>query len=131
MGTAELNQESFVLAVEDPYLDALIGTIEEPAGSRNAAEAGRLTIAWWDRHGTGPSCAELLDAMFAGIAWDEVIEDPARTLPERRAQVELLQRWLISYWARIGAIAFIPGHDDVVRPGRIHREPETERNADT
>lgn len=36
------------MAVEDPYLTALIGTIEEPAGSSTAAQAGRLTIAWWD-----------------------------------------------------------------------------------
>ena len=126
MGAAELNQESFVMAVEDPYLTALIGTIEEPAGSSTAAHAGRLTIAWWDTHGTGPSCAELLNAMFTSIAWDDVIEDPGRTLLERREQTELIQRWLISYWTRLGAIAFIPGHDDVVRPGRIYPEPETD-----
>lgn len=82
MGAAELNQESFVMAVEDPYLTALIGTIEEPGGSSTAAQAGRLTIAWWDTHGTGPSCAELLNAMFTSIAWDDDVVRPGRIYPE-------------------------------------------------
>lgn len=42
------------------------------------------------------------------------------TLVERYEQVELLQRWLISYWTRLGGIAFTPGRDDVVRPGHHH-----------
>lgn len=120
MSAAELNQDSFVLAAEDPYLSALIGTIEEPGGSTNATQAGRLTLAWWDRHGTGPSCAEQIDAVFSSPDWDDIIEDPDRTLLERREQTDLLHLWLISYWSRLGAIAYIPGHDDVVRPGRIH-----------
>lgn len=119
MSAADLNQDSFILAAGDPYLSALIGTIEEPAGPTNATQAGRLTLAWWDRHGTGPSCAELIDAVFSSPDWDEIIEDPDRTLLERREQADLLHRWLISYWSRLGAIAYIPGHDDVVRPGRI------------
>jgi hypothetical protein len=131
MGADELDQESFVLAADDPYLSALIGTIEEPAGSTNAAQARRLTIAWWERHGTGPSCTELLQAMFAGIVWDEAIEDPGRTLPERDEQVELLQRWLISYWTRLGAIAFTPGRDDIVRPGHLHLDSTDDRTKTT
>ena len=58
-------------------------------------------------------------AVFEVDDWDDAIEDPSRTLLERREQLDLLHRWLISYWSRLGTIAFMPGHDDVVRPGRI------------
>ena len=47
--------EAFVLATADPFLDVLIGTMEEPAGTSNAMRAGQLTLAWWDEHDTGPS----------------------------------------------------------------------------
>lgn len=111
--------ESFTTAAEDPYLGALLGTIDEPGGTSTANRAGLLTLAWWDQHGTGPSRIELLDAMFDSPDWDAAIGDTGRTLLERNEQLELLQRWLISYWCRLGTIAFIPGHDDVIRPGRV------------
>lgn len=111
--------ESFATAVEDPYIGALLGTIDEPGGTQTADHAGNVTRAWWDSHGTGPTCAELIDAVFEIDDWDVAIEDPGRTLLERHEQLDLLQRWLISYWTRLGTIAFLPGHDDVVRPGRV------------
>lgn len=111
--------EQFVLAVDDPFLDLLIGTMEEPAGSTNAMRAGRLTLAWWDEHGTGPSRTELFSMMYPNTDWDGLLDDPGRLLVYRREQCDLLQRWLLSYWARLGTIAYVPGHDDVVRPGRI------------
>lgn len=109
--------EAYVLAVEDPYLEALIGTIEEPQGSATASLAGRLTAEWWESHGVGPSRVELLNAVFARTDWDHVIEDPSQTILQRRAHGDLLQQWLISYWARLGAIAVVPGHDEVFKPG--------------
>ena len=39
-----------------------------------------------------------------------------------REQCELVQRWLVSYWSRLGTITFVPGHDEVIRPGRLHTE---------
>ena len=119
MGVSEDRYESFATAVEDPYFGALLGTIDEPGGTATANQAGLLTRAWWDSHGTGPTCAELIGAVFEVDDWDDAIEDPSRTLLERREQLDLLHRWLISYWSRLGTIAFMPGHDDVVRPGRI------------
>lgn len=119
MVSAVLMGEPFVLAVEDPYLDVLIGTMEEPQGSATAMLAGRLTVEWWDSHGVGPSCAELLNAVFARTDWEHVIEDSSQTVLQRRAQGQLLQQWLISYWSRLGAIAFVPGHDEVFRPGTV------------
>lgn len=111
--------ESFTLAADDPYLDALIGTIEEPQGSVTASLAGQLTAEWWDSHGAGPSCAELLNAVFSRTDWDQVIDDPSQTILQRRASGQLLQQWLISYWVRLGAIAFVPGHDEVFKPGTV------------
>ena len=111
--------EAFTTAAEDPYLGALLGTIDEPGGSSTANRAGQLTLLWCDQHGTGPSRAELLNAMFDSPDWDAVIGDPGRTALERNEQLDLLQRWLISYWSRLGTIAFIPGHDDVIRPGHV------------
>ncbi|HPU04725.1 MAG TPA: hypothetical protein PLY47_12625, partial [Rhodoglobus sp.] len=73
----------------------------------------------WDSYGTGPTCAELIGAVFEVDDWDDAIEDPNRTLLQRHEQLDLLHRWLISYWSRLGTISFIPGHDDIVRPGRI------------
>ena len=119
MSVGEDRYESFATAVEDPYFGALLGTIDEPGGTATANQAGLLTRAWWDSHGTGPTCAELIGAVFEVDDWDDAIEDPSRTLLERREQLDLLHRWLISYWSRLGMIAFMPGHDDVVRPGRI------------
>lgn len=126
MGVVEDRYESFSTAAEDPYLGALLGTIEEPAGASTANRAGLLTLAWWDQHGTGPTRAELIDAVFEIDDWDAAIADPARTLLERHEQVDLLQRWLISYWTRLGTISFIPGHDDIVRPGRIDTATDAE-----
>ena len=58
----------------------------------------------------------LVDELGAPSA---AIPDPGRTALERNEQLDLLHRWLISYWSRLGTIAFMPGHDDIVRPGRI------------
>ena len=61
MEAVAIEHEPFALAADDPYLSALIGTIEEPHGMSTAELAGQLTVSWWDRHGTGPSRAELFD----------------------------------------------------------------------
>ncbi|WP_242086331.1 hypothetical protein [Microbacterium lacticum] len=119
MGVGEDRYESFATAVEDPYFGALLGTIDEPGGTSTANLAGRVTRDWWDLHGTGPTCMELIGAVFEVDDRDDTIRDPGRTLLERREQLDLLHRWLISYWSRFGTISFIPGHDDIVRPGRI------------
>lgn len=119
MATGEDRYESFTTAAEDPYLGALLGTIDEPGGTSTANRAGLLTLAWWDGHGTGPTCAELIQAVFDIEDWDAAIGDTGRTLLERSEQLDLLQRWLISYWSRLGTIAYIPGYDDVIRPGRV------------
>ena len=111
--------EAFVLATDDPFLDLLIGTMEEPAGSSNAIRAGQLTLAWWDEHDTGPSCAELFSALYPNADWQDLLDDAGRLLVYRNEQTNLLQRWLLSYWTRLGTISFVPGHDEVVRPGRI------------
>ena len=111
--------EAFVLATADPFLDVLIGTMEEPAGTSNAMRAGQLTLAWWDEHDTGPSCAELFRALYPNADWEDLLDDAGRLLVYRHEQRDLLQRWLLSYWTRLGTISFIPGRDDVVRPGRI------------
>jgi len=126
MSVGEDHYESFAIAVEDPYFGALLGTIEEPGGAATANHAGLLTLAWWDEHGTGPTCAELISAVFEIDDWDAAIADPGRALLERHEQLDLLQRWLISYWTRLGTIAFIPGHDDIVRPGRIDATAEAD-----
>lgn len=120
MGPSEDRYESFATAVEDPYFGALIGTIDEPGGASTANRAGAIARNWWDSHETGPTCAELIDAVFEIDNWDAAIPDPDRTALERNEQLDLLHRWLISYWSRLGTIAFIPGHDDIVRPGRIN-----------
>lgn len=119
MSVGEDHYESFATAVEDPYFGALLGTIDEPGGTATANQAGFLTRAWWDSYGTGPTCAELIGAVFEVDDWDDAIEDPSRTLLQRHEQLDLLHRWLISYWSRLGTISFVPGHDDIVRPGRI------------
>lgn len=118
MSVVEDHYESFTTAAEDPYLGALLGTIDEPGGTVTANRAGHLTRTWWDEHATGPTCAELLDAVFDSPDWDTALADSGRTLLERIEQLDLLQRWLISYWTRLGTISFIPGHDYIVRPGR-------------
>ena len=120
--------ESFTTAAEDPYLGALLGTIDEPGGTSTANRAGLLTLAWWDQHGTGPSRIELLDAMFDIPDWDAAIGDTGRSFLERKEQLDLLQRWLISYWSRLGTISYIPGHDDVIRPGRVVVTVDAEKN---
>ena len=104
-----------------------LGTIDEPGGTSTANRAGMLTLAWWDEHGNGPTCAELIEAVFEIDDWDAAIEDPGRTLFERHEQRDLLQRWLISYWTRLGTIAFVPGFDDIVRPGRVDVISEAHR----
>lgn len=119
MDAGEDRYESFSTAVEDPYFGALLGTIDEPGGIATANRAGLATRAWWDSHGTGPTCAELIGTVFEIDDWDSVISDPGRTALERKEQLDLLHRWLISYWSRLGTIAFVPSHDDIVRPGRI------------
>ena len=124
MSVAQDHYEAFATAAEDPYLGALLGAIDEPGGTSTANRAGVLTLAWWDEHGTGPTCIELIDAVFEIEDWDAAIEDAGRTLLERQEQLDLLQRWLISYWTRLGTISFVPGHDNIVRPGRIAVDAE-------
>lgn len=128
MSVGEDRYESFATAVEDPYFGTLLGTIDEPGGTATAIHAGRVTRGWWDSHGTGPTPAELIGAVFEVDDWDDAIEDPGRTLLERHEQRDLLHRWLISYWSRLGTISFVPGHDDIVRPGRV--DPEALRAID-
>ena len=60
--------------------------------------------------------------MFSSPDWEQIIDDPGRSLLQRLEQRELLQRWLVSYWSRLGTITFVPGHDEVIRPGRLPRE---------
>lgn len=124
MDGVAIEHEPFVLAADDPWLSAFIGTIEEPQGKTTAELAGKLTLAWWDSHGTGPSPSELFDEMYSSTEWEHVIDDPGRTLMQRQEQRELLQRWLVSYWSRLGAITFVPGHDEVIRPGQVSYHAE-------
>lgn len=119
MAAAEDHYEAFVTAVEDPFLGALLGTIDEPGGNSTASRAGMLTLNWWNEHGTGPTRAELIDAVFKIDDWEAAIPDSGRTRFDHIEQLELLQRWLISYWTRLGAISYVPGLDEVVRPGRV------------
>lgn len=119
MGVGEDRYESFATAVEDPYFGALLGTIDEPDGTLTANHAGLVTRAWWDTHGTGPTCAELIEVVLEVDDWDTAIPDPGRMVLQRNEQLDLLHRWLISYWSRLGTISYIPGHDDVIRPGRV------------
>lgn len=109
---------SFTLMVRDPVIEALINFVSEPNGSAMADHACDTTREWWDTHGSGPTCDELLLAMFTPDDWVSVIEDPSRTIYERIAQVELLRAWLIHYWTRVGAITYVAGLDSEVRPGR-------------
>ena len=101
----------------DPFLDALLNLLAEPNGSSLAAHAYETTRDWWDEHAQGPTCDELLAAMFAPDDWREVIDDPSRPLPERQHQLTLVRQWLIVSWARAGAISVVFGHDTVIRPG--------------
>ena len=101
----------------DPFLDALLNLLAEPNGSSLAAHAYETTRDWWDEHAQGPTCDELLAAMFAPDDWREVIDDPSRPLPERQHQLALVRQWLIVSWARSGAISVGFGHDTVIRPG--------------
>lgn len=108
---------SFTIEVRDPFLDALIALVSEPHGSITADHASQVTREWWDEHDAGPSCDELFIAMFEPDDWCSVIRDPSRTLADREKQTALLRSWLVQYWARVGAISFVAGHDSVVRPG--------------
>ncbi len=108
---------SFTMELRDPFLDLLIVLVSEPHGPATADHAAEVTREWWDEHGAGPSCDELLTAMFAPDDWCSVIDDPHQTLMDREAQTVLLRAWLLQYWARIGAISYVAGHDSVVRPG--------------
>lgn len=119
MTAVEDHYEAFVTAVVDPYLGALLGTIDEPGGTSTANRASMLTLAWWNERGTGPTRAELIDAVFEIDDWEAAIPDSGRTRFDHIEQLELLQRWLISYWTRLGAISYLPGLDEVVRPGRV------------
>lgn len=110
---------SFTLLMRDPFLSALIDLVSEPNGSATADHACITTREWWDEHGTGPTCDELLSAMFKPDDWSAVIDDPCRTALDRAAQIGLLRAWLIHYWSRLGVIAYVAGHDDEVRPGRL------------
>lgn len=109
--------EAFSLAAGDPFLEVLIGTIEEPNGSETARRAGEAARQWWDLHGTGPTRAELMNQVFPNLDWDSVIEDPRRSLAHRREQGALVEAWFVSYWSRLGMISYVPGHGDVVAPG--------------
>lgn len=108
---------AFRLATRDPFLETLIRLMAEPNGSSLATHAYETTRDWWDEHAQGPTCDELLSAMFEPENWLEVIDDPSRPLAEREDQVALIRRWLIHVWARAGAISLVFGHDTVVRPG--------------
>ena len=108
----------FTMEVRDPFLDLLITLVSEPHGSVTADQASEVTREWWDKHGSGPSCDDLLTAMFAPDDWCSAIDDPSRTLMDREAQTVLLRAWLVHYWTRVGAISFVAGHDSIVRPGR-------------
>jgi len=61
----------------------------------------------------------LIGTVFEVDDWDDAIDDRGRTPLERCEQLDLLHRWLTSYWSRLGTISFIPGRDDIVRPGRF------------
>jgi len=108
---------AFRTLTPDPFLDALLDLLAEPNGSSLAAHAYETTRDWWDEHAQGPTCDELLAAMFAPNDWLEVIDDPSRPLPERQHQLALIREWLIVSWARAGAISVVFGHDTVIRPG--------------
>lgn len=110
---------SFTLMTRDPFLHALIDLVSEPNGSATADHACTTTREWWDEHGAGPTCDELLLAMFTPGDWSEVISDPDRTALDRAEQLALLRAWLIHYWARLGAITYVAGYDSEVRPGRL------------
>lgn len=109
--------DAFRLATADPFLKALINLVAEPHGSETAKHAYDTAREWWDEHSAGPTRDELLAAMFEPNDWLTVVDDPNRPRAEREAQISLLRHWLVHYWARLGAISFLPGHDDVVRPG--------------
>lgn len=108
---------SFSIGVRDPFLELLIGVVSEPHGSEIADQARLATRDWWDRYGNGPTCDELLAAVFEPDDWCAVVEDPGRTMIEREAQTQLLRSWVVQYWTRVGAICFMPGIDAMVRPG--------------
>lgn len=111
--------EAYSLAVADPFLDALIGTIAEPQGRCTALNVGEVVRQWWNDRGDGPTPAELMSAVFPGLSLIETIEDSKRTVAHRQQQVTLLQDWLISYWSRLGAVSYLPGHDEKVLPGSL------------
>ena len=109
--------ESFTLAKVDPFLEVLIATIEEPNGSETARRAGEAVRRWWDINGAGPTCAELMNEVFPSLDWGTVIQDPRRPLAHRHEQGALVEAWMVSYWSRLGAISYVPGHDSVIAPG--------------
>lgn len=108
---------AFRTLTPDPFLDTLLSLLSEPNGSSLAVQAYETARDWWDEHAQGPTCDELLAAMFEPDDWLEVIDDPSRPLPERRHQLALVRQWLIVSWARAGAISLVFGHDTVIRPG--------------
>lgn len=101
------------MAAVDPFLEVLIGTIEEPSGSETARRAGEATLRWWDVHSIGPTRAELINEVFPNLDRDTVIEDPQRSLSHRREQGALVEAWFVSYWSRLGVISYVPGYDTV------------------
>lgn len=110
---------AFCLARRDPYLRLLRSIMEEPFGTDTANRAGQLTAEWWDAHGKGPTRHQLIDAMFPEAEWKVALEDKGRTQGQRRDQRDLLARWLIAYWTRLGTIAYLPDVDAFVRPSGV------------
>ncbi len=119
MAADRVGLPAFTLMARDPFLIALIDMVSEPNGSATADHACTTTREWWDEHGQGPTCDELLLAMFTPDDWSEVIDDPDRTALDRTEQIALLRSWLIHYWTRLGAITYVAGYDSEVRPGRL------------
>ena len=118
MVTRELVEfPSFRTLTQDPFLETLLHLLAEPNGSSLATHAYETARDWWDEHASGPTCDELLAAMFEPDDWLEVFDDPSRPLAERKCQIDLVRRWLIHSWARAGAISVMFGSDCVVQPG--------------
>lgn len=107
---------SFEMTVRDPYLEMLLQVVAEPNATVLAHLACDTTRYWWDDHGTGPTCDELLGAVFTPEDWS-VTGDITRTRLHCDKQTALLQEWIIQHLTRMGAISFIPDIDTIIRPG--------------
>lgn len=117
MGFDLVDVGGFQMAARDPFLEALIAIVSEPNGLPTAQHAYEAARDWWDEHSQGPTPAELLDAMFEPDDWLTVIADQERPRGDQEAHLQLLRDWLLLYWCRTGAISFIAGAGEVVRPG--------------